>query len=94
MRVVAARRVCGPRVRNLSAAKAPHGGKVDGSAKPAAHRAPDPQRDTMTAHTAAATAARTRTGGPEDDGPEILEHVVGWVLVVVVAMLVTQLGLV
>ncbi|WP_454315917.1 SCO1431 family membrane protein [Streptomyces phaeoluteigriseus] len=48
----------------------------------------------MTAHTAAATAARTRTGGPEDDGPEILEHVVGWVLVVVVAMLVTQLGLV
>ncbi|MFC9288225.1 SCO1431 family membrane protein [Streptomyces sp. NPDC057052] len=46
----------------------------------------------MTAH--AATAARTRTGGPEDDGPKIFEHVMGWTLVVVVAMLVTQLGLV
>ena len=45
----------------------------------------------MTAHTA--TAARTRTGGPEDDGPKILEHVAGWVLVAVIAMLVTQLGL-
>ncbi|MCI3244460.1 MULTISPECIES: SCO1431 family membrane protein [Streptomyces] len=45
----------------------------------------------MTAHSA--TAARTRTGGPKDDGPEILEHVMGWTLVVVVAMLVVQLGL-
>ncbi|MFH8341665.1 SCO1431 family membrane protein [Streptomyces sp. AM6-12] len=45
----------------------------------------------MTAHSA--TAARVRTGGPRDDGPKILEHVVGWVLVVVTAMLVTQLGL-
>jgi hypothetical protein len=45
----------------------------------------------MTAHSA--TAARTRTGGPKDDGPEILEHVMGWTLVVVVAMLVAQLGL-
>ncbi|MFF4252942.1 SCO1431 family membrane protein [Streptomyces sp. NPDC001663] len=45
----------------------------------------------MTAHTA--SAARTRTGGPEDHGPKILEHVMGWALVVVVAMLVTQLGL-
>ncbi|MFF8969494.1 SCO1431 family membrane protein [Streptomyces sp. NPDC014995] len=45
----------------------------------------------MSAH--AATAARTRTGGPQDDGPKILEHVMGWVLVAVVAMLVTQLGL-
>ncbi|MEU1479727.1 SCO1431 family membrane protein [Streptomyces sp. NPDC001668] len=45
----------------------------------------------MTAHTA--TAARARTGGPEDDGPKILEHVAGWVLVAVIAMLVTQLGL-
>ncbi|MFF4508558.1 SCO1431 family membrane protein [Streptomyces sp. NPDC001401] len=45
----------------------------------------------MTAHSA--TAARTRTGGPKDDGPKILEHVMGWTLVVVVAMLVTQLGL-
>ncbi|MFJ8809527.1 SCO1431 family membrane protein [Streptomyces sp. NPDC102490] len=45
----------------------------------------------MTAHTA--TATRARTGGPKDDGPKILEHVMGWTLVVVVAMLVVQLGL-
>ncbi|MFJ8789333.1 SCO1431 family membrane protein [Streptomyces sp. NPDC102462] len=44
----------------------------------------------MTAHSA---AARTRTGGPRDDGPKIVEHVLGWTLVAVVAMLVTQLGL-
>ena len=36
---------------------------------------------------------RARTGGPKDDGPKILEHVVGWTFVVVLAMLVTQLGL-
>ncbi|MET9832479.1 SCO1431 family membrane protein [Streptomyces sp. NPDC006385] len=45
----------------------------------------------MTAHSA--TAARIRTGGPEEDGSGIVEHVMGWTLVVVVAMLVTQLGL-
>ncbi|MER6224846.1 SCO1431 family membrane protein [Streptomyces sp. 900105755] len=45
----------------------------------------------MTTHSA--TAARARTGGPQDDGPKVLEHVMGWTLVVVVAMLVTQLGL-
>lgn len=45
----------------------------------------------MTAHTAA--AARVRTGGPKTDGPKILEHVMGWTLVVVVAMLVVRLGL-
>jgi hypothetical protein len=45
----------------------------------------------MTAQTA--TATRARTGGPETDGPKILEQVMGWVHVVVVAMLVTQLGL-
>ncbi|MFI5686119.1 SCO1431 family membrane protein [Streptomyces sp. NPDC051636] len=45
----------------------------------------------MTAHSA--TAARTRTGGPQDDGPKIVEHVMGWILVAVIAMLVTQLGL-
>ncbi|MET7477583.1 SCO1431 family membrane protein [Streptomyces sp. NPDC005648] len=45
----------------------------------------------MTAHPAA--AARTRTGGPTEDGPKIFEHVMGWTLVMVVAMLVTQLGL-
>lgn len=41
----------------------------------------------------AATAGRVRTGGPREDGPKILEHVLGWTLVVVVAMLVTRLGL-
>ncbi|MFF6994215.1 SCO1431 family membrane protein [Streptomyces sp. NPDC008313] len=46
-----------------------------------------------TTTTAIAARVRARTGGP-DDGPEILEHVVGWVLVVVVAMLVTRLGLI
>lgn len=45
----------------------------------------------MTAHSA--SAARVRTGGPKDDGPKIFEHVMGWTLVVVLAMLVTQLGL-
>ncbi|MER5443095.1 SCO1431 family membrane protein [Streptomyces sp. NPDC002790] len=52
----------------------------------------------MTAHSAAAStpatpAARARTGGPDDNGPKILEHVLGWTFVVVLAMLVTQLGL-
>ena len=45
----------------------------------------------MTANSA--TAARVRTGGPGEDGPKTLEHVMGWTLVVVIAMLVTQLGL-
>ncbi|MER5755769.1 SCO1431 family membrane protein [Streptomyces sp. NPDC002088] len=45
----------------------------------------------MTAHSA--TAARARTGGPQEDGPKVLEHIMGWTLVVVIAMLVTQLGL-
>ncbi|MFB7934888.1 MULTISPECIES: SCO1431 family membrane protein [Streptomyces] len=49
----------------------------------------------MTAHsaTAADAATRVRTGGPKGDGPKIAEHVMGWTLVVVVAMLVTRLGL-
>ncbi|MFE0105958.1 SCO1431 family membrane protein [Streptomyces sp. NPDC059009] len=37
--------------------------------------------------------ARTRTGGPKDTGPRLLEHLMGWTLVVVVAMFVTQTGL-
>ncbi|MGW3147927.1 MULTISPECIES: SCO1431 family membrane protein [Streptomyces] len=45
----------------------------------------------MTAHSA--TATRVRTGGPKDDGPKIVEHILGWVLVAVVAMLVSRLGL-
>jgi hypothetical protein len=48
---------------------------------------------TSTATTAGRVHIRTRTGGPED-GSKVLEHVLGWTLVVVVAMLVTQLGLV
>ncbi|RPE45452.1 hypothetical protein EDD90_8726 [Streptomyces sp. Ag109_O5-1] len=47
--------------------------------------------DDMT--TNSATAARARTGGPKEDGPKVLEHIMGWTLVVVIAMLVTQLGL-
>ncbi|MFF8019195.1 SCO1431 family membrane protein [Streptomyces sp. NPDC007929] len=45
----------------------------------------------MTAHSA--TTTRVRTGGPRDDGPKLVEHLMGWALVVVVAMLVTRLGL-
>ncbi|MCX4913452.1 SCO1431 family membrane protein [Streptomyces sp. NPDC060011] len=47
----------------------------------------------MTANSATASRLRARTGGPREDGPKILEHVLGWTLVMVVAMLVTQLGL-
>ncbi|MFF3449468.1 SCO1431 family membrane protein [Streptomyces sp. NPDC002667] len=47
----------------------------------------------MTASSATAARLRARTGGPGDDGPKILEHVLGWIFVMVVAMLVTQLGL-
>ncbi|WP_326843605.1 SCO1431 family membrane protein [Streptomyces sp. NBC_01558] len=47
----------------------------------------------MTANSATAFRLRARTGGPREDGPKILEHVLGWTLVMVVAMLVTQLGL-
>ena len=74
----------------LSAAKATGDGKVDESAGDSDQHTRD-QRDAMTAHSA--TAARARTGGPQDDGPKILEHVAGWTLVAVIAMLVTQLGL-
>ncbi|MFI5751976.1 SCO1431 family membrane protein [Streptomyces sp. NPDC051644] len=35
---------------------------------------------------------RARTGGPQD-GPKVLETVLGWTLVVVIAMFVTQAGL-
>jgi hypothetical protein len=58
----------------------------------AAKAAPGGKVDTMTTH--AATAARVSTGGPQDDrGPKIVEHAMGWILVMVLAMLVTQLGL-
>ncbi|MFE9645986.1 SCO1431 family membrane protein [Streptomyces sp. NPDC006365] len=48
----------------------------------------------MTATSATSGRLQTRTGGPEDDGPKILEHLAGWTLVVVLAMLVTQLGMI
>jgi hypothetical protein len=38
-------------------------------------------------------APRARTGGPKDHGGKVLEHVLGWALVVLLAMLVTNLGL-
>lgn len=50
--------------------------------------------DTMTADSATPLAAPRdllRTGGPKDDSTW-LEHVMGWTLVVVVAMFVTQVG--
>ncbi|AOU81184.1 SCO1431 family membrane protein [Streptomyces physcomitrii] len=47
----------------------------------------------MTSTSAAAARVRARTGGPKDEGPKVLEHVLGWTLVVVLAMLVTQAGL-
>ncbi|WP_328776816.1 SCO1431 family membrane protein [Streptomyces goshikiensis] len=48
---------------------------------------------TATAATDFTARARNllRTGGPED-GSSWLEHVLGWTLVVVVAMFVTQVG--
>lgn len=47
----------------------------------------------MTTTSAADVVVRARTGGPKDDGPKILEHVLGWTLVVLFAMLVTRAGL-
>ncbi|MGY5128795.1 SCO1431 family membrane protein [Streptomyces nigrescens] len=45
--------------------------------------------------TTAATAPRTRarTGGPRDDS-RLLENILGWTLVVVLAMLLTRTGLI
>lgn len=50
----------------------------------------------MTSTSAAATRllVRARTGGPKGDrGPKLLEHVLGWTLVVLLAVLVTRAGL-
>ncbi|WP_103832679.1 SCO1431 family membrane protein [Streptomyces sp. Ru73] len=41
---------------------------------------------------AALDAPAARTGGPKDDNPW-MEHVLGWTLVVVLAMFLTQTGL-
>ncbi|GGV10841.1 hypothetical protein GCM10010275_59760 [Streptomyces litmocidini] len=46
----------------------------------------------MTSTTHPRLLVRARTGGP-DDGPEVLEHVLGWTLVVLLALLVTRAGL-
>lgn len=84
----------------VSAANGAGGGKVDRpvriaprlpGAAPHVHRTHETSEKHMTA--TSLTAARVRTGGPQDDGPKIVEHAMGWVLVVVFAMLVTQLGL-
>ncbi|MFF0451240.1 SCO1431 family membrane protein [Streptomyces sp. NPDC004609] len=40
----------------------------------------------------AVASARARTGGPGDES-NVLEHILGWTLVVVLAVLVTRLGL-
>ncbi|WP_455355016.1 SCO1431 family membrane protein [Streptomyces sp. SYSU K217416] len=47
---------------------------------------------TATTATATTTATRARTGGPDEDS-KLLEHILGWTLVVVLAMFVTQAGL-
>ncbi|MEV0604387.1 SCO1431 family membrane protein [Streptomyces sp. NPDC050315] len=49
----------------------------------------------MSAEAAAAALDEptARTGGPKDDSPW-MEHVLGWTLVVVLAMFLTQTGLI
>ncbi|MFF8377787.1 SCO1431 family membrane protein [Streptomyces sp. NPDC015661] len=47
----------------------------------------------MTSTTHSRLLTRARTGGPREDGPKILEHVLGWTLVVLLAVLVTRAGL-
>lgn len=42
---------------------------------------------------AAATGPTARTGGPRNDS-QLMEHVAGWTLVVLLAMLLTQTGLI
>ncbi len=76
---------------NVSAVDTASDGKVDARAGEPTTRRDRDLREAMTA--TSATATRARTGGPRDDGPAVLEHVLGWTLVVVLAMLVTQLGL-
>ncbi|MFF6777962.1 SCO1431 family membrane protein [Streptomyces sp. NPDC012637] len=47
----------------------------------------------MSATSHAAARVHARTGGPKDDGPDVLQHVLGWTLVVVLAVFVTRAGL-
>lgn len=62
---------------------------------PGAPRCPIVVAMSATHTLAARLGARARTGGPKDDdrGPELLEHALGWILVVLVAVLVTRAGL-
>ncbi|AJE86880.1 hypothetical protein SLNWT_6504 [Streptomyces albus] len=72
----------------------PASGRGDGNLeRPGGPRPRRRLRDAMTSTSAAAARVRARTGGPKDEGPKVLEHVLGWTLVVVLAMLVTQAGL-
>ncbi|MEU4893520.1 SCO1431 family membrane protein [Streptomyces sp. NPDC044780] len=47
----------------------------------------------MTDIAARRTGPHSRTGGPSDDHDHLVEHLCGWALVVVLAMLTVQLGL-
>lgn len=47
----------------------------------------------MTDIAARRTGLHSRTGGPSDDQDHLLEQLLGWWLVVVLALLTTQLGL-
>ncbi|MBI0300031.1 SCO1431 family membrane protein [Streptomyces sp. PRKS01-29] len=47
----------------------------------------------MTDIAARRTGPHTRTGGPSDDQDHLVEHLLGWSLVVVLALLTAQLGL-
>ncbi|MCQ8189271.1 SCO1431 family membrane protein [Streptomyces rugosispiralis] len=48
----------------------------------------------MTDIAARRTGLHARTGGPSSDGEDhLLEHLLGWSLVVVLALLTTRLGL-
>ncbi|GLV73186.1 SCO1431 family membrane protein [Streptomyces hygroscopicus] len=47
----------------------------------------------MTDAAARRTRLRSRTGGPSDDWDRLMEHLLGWALVVVLAMLTTRLGI-
>jgi hypothetical protein len=46
----------------------------------------------MTSTSTALESSRARTGGPRNTD-KIVEHIAGWLFVVVLAMLVTQTGL-
>ncbi|AGP57191.1 SCO1431 family membrane protein [Streptomyces rapamycinicus] len=47
----------------------------------------------MTDIAARRTGLHARTGGPSDGEDHLLEHLLGWSLVVVLALLITRLGL-